>query len=129
MPFFSISKCYLHLVTEAQQWITGKITHDGSAMIDEDVQVDISLRDVSLMDVASKLISSTTVSNPKTFPISYKLSYDPSDIESGHVYALSARISGSGDKLWYINDVHTQVPLTETPSPNIDVAVIRGNLI
>ena len=91
--------------------------------------MEISLRDVSLMDAPSKLISSTTASNPKTFPISYRIEYNPSDIKPGYVYALSVRITGSDGKLLYINDVRTIAPLAETASSNVDIAVIRGNLI
>jgi len=105
--------------------ITGKITHIGSNTLDRNSQVEVSLRDVSLMDVKSKLIASTVISNATTFPISYKLKYNPSDIKSGLTYSLSARITGPGNKLSFINDVHTPAKLTGTASPTIDIAVIR----
>ena len=59
-----------------ENFITGKIIHIGSDTIDQNSQLEISLRDVSLMDVQAKLIASTIISNPKTFPISYKLQYN-----------------------------------------------------
>ena len=79
------------------------------------------------MDVQSKLIASTVISDAKTFPVSYKLKYNPSDIKPGHTYSLSARITGPGNRLGFITDVHTPAKLTETASPTIDIAVIRGN--
>lgn len=105
------------------------MTHAGSAKIDGNVQVKISLEDVLIMDAPAKLIASTTVSNPKSFPIAYKLQYNPSDITRGHIYAVSVSITGSDGKLLYSNDVQAVAPLAETPSPNVDVAVIRGNLL
>ena len=124
--FFDFIDSYVHADAVAEQWITGKITHIGSAKIGENVQAQVSLRDVSLMDTAAQLIASIKISDPKTFPISYKLQYNPSDIKSGHTYALSAMITGSGDKLLYINDFRTIAPLIEIPSPTVDIAVIRG---
>jgi uncharacterized lipoprotein YbaY len=111
-----------------ENFITGKITHIGSDTIDQNSQLEISLRDVSLMDVQAKLIASTIISNPKTFPISYKLQYNPTDIKPNRIYALFARITGLDNKLLYINDVHTRAKLTErTSSLSIDITVIRTN--
>jgi putative lipoprotein len=105
-----------------EKFITGKITHVGSDIIDKNSQIEISLRDI---DVESKLVASTIISNAKTFPISYKLKYNPSDIKPAHTYALFARINGPDNKLRYINDVQTRAKLTDTTSLTIDIAVIR----
>lgn len=78
------------------------------------------------MDVASKVIATTTINDAKTFPISYTLKYNPSDIKPGHTYALSARITASGDKLQYINDVRTSPDFSQTKSPTVNIAVIKG---
>jgi putative lipoprotein len=111
-----------------EKFITGKITHIGSDTIDKNSQIEISLRDVTLMDVQAKLIASTIISNANTFPISYKLKYNPADIKPDRTYALSARINGPDNKLLYINDVHTPAKLMDTTSSlTIDIAVIRGN--
>jgi putative lipoprotein len=124
---FIINDYDFDLGAVVERFITGKITHVGSSSIDKNSQVEVSLRDISLMDTASKLIASTTISNAKTFPISYKLKYNPSDIIPHHTYAVSARISGPDSKLLFINDVQTRAELTGSPSPTIDIAVIRGN--
>jgi len=116
---------YLDFVTEKS--INGKITHIGSSNIDENSHVEVSLRDISLMDVASKLIASTTISNAKTFPISYQLKYNPSDIKPHHTYAVSVRITGPDSKLLFINDVQTKVEFTSSTSPTINIAVIQSN--
>ncbi|CAF4272668.1 unnamed protein product, partial [Rotaria sordida] len=87
--------------------IERKVTHTGPSTIDKNSQIQIQLRDVSLMDVASKLIASTTINGAKTFPISYKLKYNPSDIKPHHTYAISATINGPDQQLLFLNDVHT----------------------
>lgn len=119
----------VHSDTAAEKFITGKVTYPGAAKIDGNVQVEVELRDVSLMDAPSKLIASTKISNPKTFPISYKLSYNPSDIKPGLTYAVSARITGAGTKLLYLNDVRKTVTFTQTASTTIDIPVIQGNSV
>jgi len=124
---FIIDHCDFYLDAVAEKFITGKITHIGSSSIDKNSQVEVSLRDVSLMDVASKLIASTTISNAKTFPIPYQLKYNPSDIKPHHTYAVSARITGPDSKLLFINDVRTKVEFTSSTSPTINIAVIQSN--
>jgi uncharacterized lipoprotein YbaY len=124
---FIINDYDFYLGAAVEKFITGKITHVGSNTIDKNSQVEVSLRDVSLMDVASKLIASTTISDAKTFPISYKLKYNPSLITPHNTYALSARITGPDNKLLFINDVQTRVQFTGSTSPTVDVAVIRSN--
>ncbi|CAF4166695.1 unnamed protein product, partial [Rotaria sp. Silwood2] len=108
-----------------EKFITGKVIHAGSNTIDKNSQVKVELRDVSLMDVASKLIASATIINAKIFPISYKLKYNPSNIKPNHTYAIQARINRPDDKLLYINDVRTQADFSKSASPMIDAAVIR----
>jgi putative lipoprotein len=124
---FIIDHCDFYLDFVAEKFISGKITHIGSSNIDTNSQVEVSLRDISLMDVASKLIASTTIYNAKTFPISYQLKYNPSDIKPHQTYAIFARITGPDSKLLFINDVHTQVDFTDSTSPTINIAVIRSN--
>ena len=110
-----------------EKFIKGKITHLGSDAIEKNSQLEISLQDVTLMDTPAKMIASTMVSNPKTFPISYTLQYNPADIKSHHTYIVSARINGSDHKALYINDMHTPVKLTSSASVTIDIPVIRVN--
>ena len=79
------------------------------------------------MDVASKLIASTTITNAKTFPVSYKLKYNPSDIKPHNTYAVSVIINGPDGKLLFINDVQSRVELTGSASTTRNVAVIKSN--
>jgi len=110
----------------ADKFITGKITYIGSSSIDKNSKVEISLRDVSLMDVPSKLIASTTISDAKIFPISYQLKYNPSDIKPHQTYAISVAITDSDNKLLFVNNVQAKVEFTDSTSPMVNIAVIRN---
>ncbi len=118
---------YLGAVNERS--ITGKVTHVGSNKIDKNARIEVALRDISLMDTAAKLIASSTLSNAITFPVSYQLIYNPSDIKAHQTYAISVRITSPGGKLLFINDVQTRVNFIGSTSPVVDVAVIRGNIL
>lgn len=119
----------MHLGVAVEHFITGKITYDGSKIINKNSKVQISLRDVSLMDVASKLISSTIISDAKTFPIAYELKYNPSKIKRGLTYALSARITGPNNNLLFITDIRTVAQLIDNPSPTIDIPVVQSKTL
>ncbi|CAF1651607.1 unnamed protein product [Rotaria magnacalcarata] len=123
--FISIVTIYSIKSAPLEKTITGKVTHAGKNTIDKGAHVKVELRDTSLMDAPSKLIASTIINDAKTFPVSYTLKYNPSEIQAHNTYSLSARISGPGDKLLYINDAHTRADLANRKSLTIDVAVIR----
>ena len=120
-----VGECGFCSDAAAERFLTGKITHVGPSHIEKNSKVEVTLQDVSLMDVAAKTISSATISNASTFPISYKLKYNPSEVKSHHTYAVSIRISGPDHKLHFVNDFHARANLNEQ-APSVDVAVIRG---
>ncbi|UJR36198.1 hypothetical protein I4U23_028931 [Adineta vaga] len=108
----------------ADRFVTGKITHDGVNHIEKNSKIEVKLQDVSLMDVAAKLISTITITDATKFPISFKIAYDPSVVKAGHTYSVSVRITSPDHKLQFINDVRAQANL-EKSSPMVDVPVIR----
>jgi len=108
-----------------EKYITGKITHNQPNNIDTNAKVEVTLRDVSLIDTASTLISSTTINDAKTFPVSYTLKYNPSDIKPHYTYAVSVQINGPDGKLLFINDVQTLAVLTGSTTTVVDVPVIK----
>jgi putative lipoprotein len=121
-----VHECQLCSDAVAEKFLTGKITHIGPNRIEKNSKVQVTLQDVSLMDAAAETVSSTTISDASTFPISYKLKYNPANVKPHHTYALSVRINGPDHKLHFINDVHTRANLGEA-APTVDIAVIRGN--
>jgi putative lipoprotein len=123
---FIVTNCDFDLGAVVDKFITGKITHVGSNHIDKNAQIAVSLQDVSLMDAAAKFLATTSISDAKTFPISYKLKYNPADIKPHHTYAIMARITGPDNRLLFLNDVETRAEFTGSRSPTVDIAVIRG---
>jgi uncharacterized lipoprotein YbaY len=123
---FIVTNCHFDLGAAVEKFITGKITHVGSNNIDKNAQIAVSLQDVSLMDAAAQFIATTSISDAKTFPISYKLKYNPVDIKPHHTYAIMARITGPDNRLLFINDVETRADFTGLRSATVDIAVIRG---
>lgn len=108
------------------KFVTGKVTHIGAKEIAKNSKVQVELRDTSLMDVASKLIGTTTITDATSFPISYKVKYNPAVIVPGHTYTMSARITGPDGSLTYINDMHTPAAVAGSSAPVVDIAVIQG---
>lgn len=92
----------------------------------KNVQIEVELRDVSLMDAPSKKISSTLIKDATSFPVDYKITYDPKLISVGHQYSVSARIVDSDGKLIYINDVNTRADVSGTKSGPTNIGVIKG---
>ena len=78
------------------------------------------------MDTAAKVMGTTIITDAKSFPISYKVGYDPSEIKRGFRYSMSARITGPDGQLHYINDMHISADVSGSTAPNIDIPVIKG---
>jgi uncharacterized lipoprotein YbaY len=107
-----------------EKFITGKVTYAGEYTFEKDFKVHVELRDTSIMDKGGKLVASTVITDAKSFPISYKLSFNPSEIDEHHTYSLHVRIVGPHGKLWFTNDVRSNVDL-KIETPTVDIAVIR----
>lgn len=111
------------------KFITGKVTFDGPKDIQAGSNVEITLQDVSLMDAPAKTIGTLRITNARSFPISYKVKYDLSEIKNGHRYTMSARITGPDGKLHYINDMSITADVGRTKEPTIDIPVIKSKQI
>ena len=72
--------------------------------ISQDWMVEVSLLDVSKMDVASEVISQTVISTGSENPFAFYLAYDLSKLRNHFRYTLKARISDASGKLIAIND-------------------------
>ena len=84
--------------------IEGYVYIDGIPELSEDWVVEISLVDVSKMDVASEVISQSVTSVGRKNPFTYYLEYDLAKLENRFTYALQARIIDASGKLIAIND-------------------------
>ena len=109
-------------------FIRGRINYDGQYLpIPLNSKVVVSLEDISLTDVPSTLIGSTTIFNPIGFPISYKLQYDLSKIGLNHRYSILAKIVGPDGKVLFWNAVRPSFELLRERSPTIDIRAIPAH--
>jgi putative lipoprotein len=108
---------------EASAAVTGTVTYRERMLLPPDAVIQVSLVDVSLMDVPAKLISRQEIRPEHAVPIAFKLPYDPEAIDERMTYAVQARIS-SGDKLLFITDTSYQV-LTRGQPDHIDLVLKR----
>jgi putative lipoprotein len=109
---------------EKKAKVTGTIEHKGEAQFDAASLARVTLQDVSVADDAPpKKLGEQVITELKTFPIAFEVTYDPALIEKGHTYALTVRIESKG-KLQYINDTRVQVISGGKETKDVKVAVI-----
>lgn len=99
--------------------LTGDIAYRERIALPDTAVALVQLVDVSLADAPARVISAQTISPAGQVPIGFALPFEASDIQSGHRYAVQARIEVEGE-LWFINDTHIGVePLTHTGALSI----------
>ena len=85
--------------------IQGTVAYRERMALPPDAQVKVSLVDVSKADAPSVTIAESIITPKGQVPVPYVLEYDPAKLESGHSYALQARIT-SGEDLLFITTTH-----------------------
>ncbi len=108
---------------EASAAVTGTVTYRERMLLPPDAVIQVSLVDVSLMDVPAKLISRQEIRPEHAVPVAFSLPYDPAAIDERMTYAVQARIS-SGGKLLFITDTSYQV-LTRGQPGHVDLVLKR----
>jgi putative lipoprotein len=108
---------------ETRPAVTGTVTYRERMLLPSDAVIQVSLLDVSLMDVAARLISRQEIRPAHAVPIAFTLPYDPEAIDERMTYAVQARIS-SGDRLLFITDTSYQV-LTRGRPDHVDLVLKR----
>lgn len=104
--------------------ITGQISYRERIALPDNAVAEVQLVDVSRADAPAITLASQTIDPAGQVPISFALDFDPTEIASGHSYAIEARISVA-DELWFINDTRYSIdPLTYTGS--IDMLLVRA---
>ncbi len=88
--------------------LSGTVTYRQRIALTPEAEVQIELRDVSRQDVESPLIAKRVIAKPGQVPIAFTLDYDPALIETGHTYAISARITDRG-QLQFVTDTRVTV--------------------
>ncbi len=103
--------------------VTGSVSYRERIALPADAVIHVSLLDVSLMDVAAKLISEQTITPRHQVPIPFALEYDPQDIDERMTYAVRATIRSAG-KLIFTTDRSYQV-LTRGNPGHTELILIR----
>jgi putative lipoprotein len=103
--------------------VTGTVSYRERIALPPDAVVLVQLRDVSLMDVAAKLISEQIIKPEHSVPIPFSLPYAPQDIDERMTYSVFATIR-SGDRLLFVSDRSYQV-LTRGHSDYIDLILVQ----
>jgi putative lipoprotein len=103
-------------------FLTGTVVYELRIALTPQAEVQVELRDVSLEDTASVLIAKQVISTPGQAPIPFALEYDPTRIQGGRVYAISARITDRG-QLQFVTD--TRIPvLTGGAQGPVEILVV-----
>ncbi|RUS66108.1 hypothetical protein CUZ56_02186 [Saezia sanguinis] len=106
-----------------QAFIRGEVFYLNRMALPADAQLTVSLNDVSLADAPAKVLSRQEINTAgKQVPISFTLTYDPTQVQANHTYSISARIEQQG-QLLYINTEHIGVKLDGTDPQPVRVKV------
>jgi len=103
--------------------VTGTVSYRERIALPPDAVVLVQLRDVSLMDVAAKLISEQIIKPEHSVPIPFSLPYSAQDIDERMSYSVFATIR-SGDRLLFVSDRSYPV-LTRGNSDHVDLILIQ----
>jgi len=103
--------------------ITGTIRYRERIALPPDAVVLVQLRDVSLMDVAAKLISEQIIKPEHSVPIPFSLPYSAQDIDERMTYSVFATIR-SGERLLFVSDRSYPV-LTRGHSDQVDLILVQ----
>ena len=103
--------------------VSGTVSYRERIALTPGATLEVSLRDVSLMDAPAPLIARQTISGPGQVPIKFKVAYHKDDIESRNTYAVQARIVESDGRLAFINDTSYDVITRGNPS-KVDMVLV-----
>ena len=103
--------------------VTGTVTYRERIALPPDAVVLVQLRDVSLMDVAAKLVSEQIIKPEHSVPIPFSLPYAAEDIDERMTYSVFASIR-SGGRLLFITDRSYQV-LTRGKSDHVELILVQ----
>ena len=103
--------------------VTGSVTYRERIALTPGTLVEVKLLDVSLQDVASKVISEQIIEIEHQVPIPFELIYDQSQIDQRMTYAVQATIR-HGEELLFTTDRSYPV-LTRGKGDQVDLVLVR----
>lgn len=102
--------------------VAGTVTYRQRIALTPEAIVQVELRDVSRQDAEAPLIAKQLIQKPGQVPIPFSISYDPSLIEPGRDYAVSARITDRG-QLQFVTDARIPALAAASPTP-LEIVVV-----
>lgn len=109
---------------ETMASVKGTIAYRERIALPADAVVTVKLQDVSLQDVAAKVISEQTfTTDGAQVPFDFELSYDKLDINPKHTYSVSARIEVEG-KLRFISDTSYPVITDANSTEQVNLLLV-----
>ena len=110
-------------VTTSTRTISGTVTSRERMALPPAAEVEVKLVDVSLADAPAVTVAETRITPEGAVPIPYALEFDPAKIETGHEYALQARITAGGHLLFTTT---TRQPAPVADGGQVDLLVQRA---
>jgi putative lipoprotein len=99
--------------------VSGTVTYRERIAMPPGAVLEVSLEDVSRMDVPATIVGKVTIENPGNVPIAFASPYDPADIDERGSYAVRARILVEGRPRW-VSDTANPV-LTQGNDESVDI--------
>jgi putative lipoprotein len=106
MPHFGKSKPAEQVTL--MKSLTGEVDYTLTHDIPADAYLEVTLADVSKQDAPARVIATDHISPIGPSPVSFVLSYEPSDLGDGMDFAVSARIKQE-DRTLALNDTRVSV--------------------
>ena len=103
--------------------MTGSVTYRERIALTPGTRVEVKLLDVSLQDVAARVIAEQTIDVTHQVPIAFSLVYDPAEIDDRHSYAVRATIF-NGNNMLFTTDRHYPV-LSRGHGNEADLVLVR----
>ena len=101
------------------------ITNQDGLPIIEGSTISVQIQDTSRADAPAIVIGEQIITGARQFPVSYRVTYDPSAIVENHTYTMRARVTGPDALLVFINDTAIPVITRGNPSENVEIPVIE----
>ena len=107
-------------VLAASRTLSGRVSIRERIALPPEALLEVRLIDVSAADAPGRSLAVTRVKTRHRMPIPYRLRFNEAKIQSGHNYALHARITVGG-KLWFVST--SRYPVFSDKSDETDIRV------
>jgi len=86
--------------------LSGEVFYLQRSALPPQATLEVSLLDVSLADAPAKVLARQAGPVAGQVPLPFSLAYDPTQLQPGHRYAVSARIEADGRLLFITTEQH-----------------------